>query len=98
MNAGTFVEVDLATTEREDHRPVFTEIVLAPAPFVSPKRQGLKYSRDKLQDPSCCAAFSDAVSQLKTPDFSVDVDTHYQWVSNFAHGRHCFSPPSLLSP
>ena len=56
-NAGTFVEVDLATTEREDHRPVFAEIVLAPAPFVSPKRQGLKYSRDKLQDPSCCAAF-----------------------------------------
>ena len=69
--ACTFVEVDLATTEREDHRPVFAEIVLAPAPFVSPKRQGLKYSRDKLQDPSCCAAFSEAVSQL---------DTHYQWL------------------
>ena len=47
---------------------------------VSPKRQGLKYSRDKLQDPSCCVAFSEAVSQLKTPDFSVDVDTHYQWL------------------
>ena len=39
VNAGSFVEVDLATTEREDHRPVFAEIVLAPAPFVSPKRQ-----------------------------------------------------------
>ena len=31
VNAGTFVEVDLATTEREDHRPVVAEIVLAPA-------------------------------------------------------------------
>ena len=71
VSAGTFVEVDLATTEREDHRPIFAEIVLALASFVSPKRQGLKYSRDKLQDPSCCAAFSEDVSQLKTPDFSV---------------------------
>ena len=51
-----------------------------PAHAASLKRRGLCYSRDKFQVPSCCAAFSEAFSQLKAPDFSVDVDTHYQWL------------------
>ena len=80
VNAGTSVGVDLATTEREDHRPVFAEIVVVPAHAASLKRRGLCCSRDKFQVPSCCAAFSEAFSQLKAPDFSVDVDTHYQWL------------------
>ena len=39
VSAGTSVVVDLATTEREDHRPVFAEIVVEPAPVASPKRR-----------------------------------------------------------
>ena len=71
VNAGTFVEVDLATTEREDHRPVFAEIVLSVRASSIPATS----SRIRLAVLPFQRPF-----QLKTPDFSVDVDTHYQWL------------------
>ena len=72
VNAGTFVEVDLATAEREDHRPVFAEIVLAPDPFLSEASGPQVFPRQAPRSVLLCCLFRGR--------FSVDVDTHYQWL------------------